>query len=121
MDRVISRNVAQLRRLYDQVENNVRALSTVCIRAEYFGPFLIPIVLEKLPNVIRLQISRKLGKENWDMQAFIQCINEEISARENIQYLKNKKDEDKRNFTASALATASGISKKQCDKNHYSD
>ena len=60
LDKVMSCNVTELRRLYDKVESNVRALSTVGINKEHFGPLLIPIVLEKLPNAIRLQISRKL-------------------------------------------------------------
>ena len=67
LEKGFSCDVTQLRRLYDQIENNVRALSnTVGITAEHFGPLLIPIVLEKLPNFIRLQISRELGKENCE-------------------------------------------------------
>ena len=92
LDKIISCDVVQLRRLYDQIENNVRALRTVGISAEHFGPLLIPILLEKLPNVIRLQITRKLGKTNWDIEQFMLCINEEISARENFQYLRKKSD-----------------------------
>ena len=51
------------------------------IHQEQVGPLLIPIVIEKLPNVIRLQISRKLGKENWSIDDFLICINTEITAR----------------------------------------
>ena len=124
LDKVISCDVTQLRRLYDQIENNFRALSTVGITAEHFGPLLIPIVLEKLPNVIRLQISRELGKENWDVDAFMKCINNEISAREHFQYLKNQDGDEKWYFTTSSLTVVSGSWKKQCvfcEKNHYSD
>ena len=48
----------------------------------------MPIILEKLPNTIKLQISRKLGKENWNIEEFLSAINQEITARENIEYLK---------------------------------
>ena len=127
LDKIISCDVVQLRRLYDQIENNVRALRTVGISAEHFGPLLILILLEKLPNVIRLQISRKLGKTNWDIEQFMLCINEEISARENFQYLRKKSDGEESKdelYTASSLAVASNVSRKNCifcEKNHYSD
>ena len=39
-------------------------LKTLGIQQEYCGLLLIPIILEKIPNDIRLQISRQVGKEN---------------------------------------------------------
>ena len=95
LDKVNSCNVSQLRQLYDKIEINVRALNTVGIDSEQFGPLLIPIVLEKLPNVIRLQISRELGNENWNIDEFIKCINKEIAAREHFQYLKDQDGKEK--------------------------
>ena len=44
--------------------------------------------------MIKLQISRKLGSGNWNVQDFLACINEEILARENYEYLKRDKFED---------------------------
>ena len=77
---VYSPNVRSLRELYDDVESNVRALENLGVSYEQFGPLLIPIILEKLPNMIKLQISRKLGSGNWNVQDFLACINEEILA-----------------------------------------
>ena len=62
LNKVNGSNVTELRELYDRIESNVRALKTVGIQQEHFGSLLIPIILEKIPNVIRLQISRQLGK-----------------------------------------------------------
>ena len=67
LNKVNGSNVTELRELYDRIESNVRALKTVGIQQEHFGSLLIPIILEKIPNVIRLQISRQLGKENWNI------------------------------------------------------
>ena len=75
-------NAKELRELYDKVELNIRALNSVGINSEHFGSLLIPIVLEKLPNMMRLQISRTLGKDNWNIDDFMKCINSEISVRE---------------------------------------
>ena len=96
-----------LRTLYDNIESNTRALKSVGIESEHFGPLLIPIVLEKIPNVIRLQISRKLGKDNWNIDEFLKCIREEISARESYEFLKRDEDvkdqESKKQFSSSLL------------------
>ena len=64
LDKVNGANVKDLCALYDKIESNVRALKSIGIQLEQVGPLSIPIVLEKLPNVVRLQINRKLGKEN---------------------------------------------------------
>ena len=81
----------------------MRALNAVGINKDHFGALLIPIVEEKLPSVVRLQISRKLGKENWDVQNFIDCINQEISAREHFEYLKKPEDNTELEYTTSTL------------------
>ena len=75
---VYSPNIRSLRELYDNVESNVQALENLGLRYEQFGSILIPIILEKLPNMIKLQISRKLGSGNWKVQDFLACISEEI-------------------------------------------
>ena len=79
---------------YNNVESNVRALENLGVSFELFGSLLILIIFEKLPNMIKLQISRKLGSGNWNVQDFLACINEEILARENYEYLKRDKFED---------------------------
>ena len=55
--------VKDLITLYDAVERHVRSLNSLGINYQHFGPFLIPIIFERLSNTIKLQTSRKLGKE----------------------------------------------------------
>ena len=98
LNKVNGSNVTELRELYDHIESNIRALKTVGIQQENFGSLLIAIILEKIPNVIRLQISRQLGKENWNIDEFLQCINREISARESYEFLKNEKGKKEDSF-----------------------
>ena len=85
---IIKPSVKEMRKLHDTIESNVRALRSLGINYKHFEPLLMPIILEKLPNTIKLQISRKLGKENWNIEEFLSAINQEITARENIEYLK---------------------------------
>ena len=58
-----SKNVKELRNLYDRVESHIRSLLTVGIPQGNYRPLLIPIVLEKLPDDIKLELSRKLGTD----------------------------------------------------------
>ena len=55
-----------LRNLYDQIEGHVRALNTAGVTAEHYGALLIPIIVEKLPEEIKLEISRKLGTQKLE-------------------------------------------------------
>ena len=108
---VYSPNVRSLRELYDNVG----------ISYEQFGSLLISIILEKLPNMIKLQISKKLGSSNWNVQDFLPCINEKILARENYEYLKGDKFEDNkptRKFFSSSNVKCCVFCKKD---NHYSN
>ena len=81
LDPVIHPGVKDLRKLFDTVESHVRSLNSLGINYQHFRPLLIPIILERLPNTIKLQISRKLGKENWNIKQFLLVKHEEISAR----------------------------------------
>ena len=72
---VFSPNIRNLKELYDNVESNVQALENLGVSYEQFGSLLIPIILENFPNMIKLQISRKLGSGNWNVQDFLACIN----------------------------------------------
>ena len=84
-----------MRKLQDKIESNVRALRSLEINCEHFGPLLVPIISERLPNTIKLQISRKLGKENWNIEQFLSAINQEITARDNLEYLKQNSFDSK--------------------------
>ena len=75
-------------------------------KLETFWTFVIANILEKLPITIKLQITRKLGKENWNIEQFLSAINQEIIARENFEYLKqNNLDskEERKKITTSSL------------------
>ncbi|XP_066923450.1 uncharacterized protein [Clytia hemisphaerica] len=116
----------ELRKLYDTVESNVRALKSTGIEKETLGPMLIPIVLEKLPNVVRLHLSRTLGSNTWDITEFLKAINEEILARENFDYLKGPEAENSNSKKRSSMNFGGAQQRKKfcrfCQStDHYSD
>ena len=58
-----SKNVKELRNLYNRVESHIRSILNSGSPQENNGPLLIPIVLEKLADDIKLELSRKLGTD----------------------------------------------------------
>ena len=126
LDKIVSANAKELRNIHDKVEINIRALNTTGVIPEHFGALLIPIVLEKLPNIVRLQISRKLGTDKWCIKDFMASTNDEVSARENFEYLKN--NESLENYeetktrpvhTTSSLAVIQKVCVSCGNKSHY--
>ena len=83
-------NIKELRNLHDKVESHVRSLIAIGINSEHYGALLIPIILDKLPDDIRLVISRKLGKETWKIEEFMKILKDEITARENCDFSKSQ-------------------------------
>ena len=117
-------NATKLTSLYNAVESNIRSLMTMGLNPSHYGSLLIPVILERLPDSIKLIVTRKLGKNNWHISDFINCIKEEVDARENCDFMKDKNDyKHLRNSTHSLL----GIQKHSrkncvfCGKLHYSD
>ena len=84
----------ELRCLHDQVESHVRALNTAGVTSKHYGALLIPIIAERLPDDLRLEISRRLRAANWKIEEFMLILKEEISARENCDFLKKKEQND---------------------------
>ena len=55
--------VNSLRLFYDKVSVHVRGLQSLGVSSEQYGSLLIPIIMSKLPNDIRIQITRKVNDE----------------------------------------------------------
>ena len=95
-----TRAAKELRCLHDKIESHVRSLLSCGINSDHYGPMLIPILLEKLHNDIRLEISRKLGKDNWKINEFMKIFKDETTARESCEYVKNN-DRDEKHLVVS--------------------
>ena len=97
------------------------------IQSEHYGPLLIPVILDRLPDEIKLEISRKLGKENWRIDDFTKVLKEEITARECCLLMKcqggnEASENDAKHFTTEALLTKTKIlTCGFCKKNHFHD
>ncbi|XP_057290238.1 uncharacterized protein LOC130612923 [Hydractinia symbiolongicarpus] len=113
-----SRDIKSMRKLYDLIESQVRSLKALGFKAENYGPMLIPVVLSKLPNDIKLMISRKFDEDIWDAEAVLKFLRKEIMAREKLSNIKLEEDEQ-REFPSSgsslnAQAARTGTRKLFC-------
>ena len=52
-------NVSSLRSFHDKLEAYIRGLDALGIVGEHYGALLIPIILNKLPGIIRREYARK--------------------------------------------------------------
>uniref|UniRef100_A0A1X7VKJ5 Uncharacterized protein n=1 Tax=Amphimedon queenslandica TaxID=400682 RepID=A0A1X7VKJ5_AMPQE len=57
-----SQNLSGLRRLYDTVETNIRGLKSLGVERESYMTLLSPVILKKLPQDLRLIISRQRSR-----------------------------------------------------------
>ena len=126
------RSSKEVRDFFDKIEGHVRSLVSVGVHAEHYGPLLIPIVLDRLPDDIKLQISRTLGDGNWHIEEFMKILKQEIMARESCDYMRSQSGGMGSNFqgeghetkhftTESLLNSARVLICAFCKQNHFHD
>ena len=76
-------NLTALRKLYDKVETNVRSLDALGVASDSYGSILSSVLIKKLPNELRLLVSRKLTGE-WTLSAILKELSDELRARERM-------------------------------------
>jgi len=85
-----AKDTTQLRELYNQLEVNIRSLSTAGVQSETYGTLLIPIIMNKIPTDITLEINRKLDKKDtWNVDKILSFIKSELETRELCSKMKS--------------------------------
>lgn len=75
-------NLKGLRHLYDTVESQVRSLKALGVSADSYGSVLSSVFMNKLPEELRLIISRNVREDEWTLDAILNVTEAEIIARE---------------------------------------
>ena len=75
-------NLKGLRHLYDIVEAHVRSLKSLGVSSDSYGSLLSSVLLSKLPQELRLIISRMTSEDDWSLTALMEELEKEIKARE---------------------------------------
>ena len=56
--------VSKIRQLYDSIETHIRSLRNLGIDSSSYGSLLVPLILSKIPEEMRLIVARKIEKMN---------------------------------------------------------
>ena len=118
-------NMKELRALHDRIVSNLCSLLSCGIHSEHYGPMPIP-------SNIKLEINRKLGKNQWKTDEVMHILKVEIEARGNCHFHKSESrnregGDDRRgmkigSFTTESLITSNRVIKCAfCKQTHYSD
>ena len=67
---------------------NVRGLSALGVGAEQYGSLLIPVMMAKLSNNVRLCIAHETQDDVWKMEDLLKAIKLEVEARETSDGVK---------------------------------
>ena len=73
-------NLIALRRLQDMVETHVQGLRSLGVAPESYGALLSPVIMKKLPQELRVIISRKVT-DQWNLNPILGSFSR-IDARE---------------------------------------
>ena len=120
---------SQLRYVYDKISVHVRGLASLGVSSEQYGSMLIPIIMSKIPNEIRLVIARKNTAKVWNIDELLDTIKVEIEAREVSEGVQSSLQSTKKPVvqpTVGAFVANGGNSEKFqircafCEEPHYS-
>ena len=75
-------DVKVLRNLYDCVETQLRNLESLKMKPEEYGPMLIPVLMSKIPDELKLILSRE---RDWTLKNILEKMKLEIEAREKVK------------------------------------
>ena len=71
-----------MRQLYDLVEVHVRGLKVLGVPSESYGSLLSSVLMNKVPQEVRLIISREVKGGNWELDRLLAVMHQELEARE---------------------------------------
>ena len=108
-----SRDISELRNIYDSIEIHSRNLEMFDVNSEHYGPILISVIMSKLPEDFRLDISRLMPAGKWELKHLLNMFKQELTSREKCLSLSPNKQvppvnpdyytHDENNFSASSL------------------
>ena len=85
-------NVIKMTSSYNIIKSNLGSLIKMGLNPSQYSPLLIPVILERLPDSIKLMVTRKFRNINWYISDFINRTKQEVGARENFCFIKDKND-----------------------------
>ena len=72
------RDTPRLRSLYDGVETHYRGLTAIGVEKATYSSIVVPSILDKLPETVRLTMTRGEDYQQWDMQELLAALATEV-------------------------------------------
>ena len=104
-------DTARLRGLYDFVETKYRALQALNVDERTYSEIVVPMLLERIPDSIRLTITRGKQYLEWTLKDLLDSLLTEVELQEDHNLTAQRggsNDRKKGPQTASALFTTKG-------------
>ena len=125
---------SSIRFVYDKIRVHVCGLEALGVTPEQYGSLLIPILMSKLPNSLRLEVARKSTNEVWKINELLETIRKEIEAREasdqvklndsrshpSLEWNKNQHPMPQALFSKQNQGDSTRIRCAYCNEQHYS-
>ena len=77
-------------------------------KAQGYGSLLIPILKDRLPDDLKIVISRKFGSTIWTLDVLLKYLNEELRAQENC-YSQTATKKSERSYEYEEVFSSSGL------------
>ena len=65
--------VSKIRQLYNSIETHIRILRNLGIDSSSYGSLLVPLILSKIPEEMRLIVARNIEKNEWNIDKLL-CL-----------------------------------------------
>jgi hypothetical protein len=98
-------NVHNLRSFYDKLESCIRGLSSLGKSEEGYGELLVPLILEKLPEDTRRQLTRSHGSNDWSLAEIRKSHSSEIEVLQSSERKDTNSVDYSTDYSVTSLAT----------------
>ena len=78
-------DVRKLRGTYYKIEAHVRGLQVLDVPTETYGSLLVPVLMTKLPEDIRLLVGREIKDNEWNVSEILKLLRNEVENRERCE------------------------------------
>ena len=78
-------DIKKIRVILDPLEMNIRGLEALGISSDSYGELLLAIVMKKIPEEMRLTLTRQFIGKQWNLGKALESFRAEVTAREQIQ------------------------------------
>ena len=88
-------DIRLLQKILDVIETTSLNLRPHNIDSNHYGPILISVIMKKLPEEFRLELSRQMPVGKWDLAKLLDVFAKELASRERCQSIKSSETQQK--------------------------